>query len=90
MNKKAPVFRVCCVTHELFPKEQLYRVVRTNVGVIFDINQTIKGRGAYIKKDLSTIQEGFKRNSLSKTLRCKVDENVYLELIQALSKEGRK
>ena len=42
-----------------------------------------------IEKDLSTILEAQKRHSLSKALRCNVDESIYIELIQALSKEGR-
>lgn len=67
----------------------MYRIVRTNDNVYFDRYQNIQGRGVYIKKDLETIKEAFKRHSLSKALKCNVDESVYLELIQALSKEGR-
>lgn len=90
MNFKAPTFRICAVSRESLPKEQLFRVVKAGNIAQFDSTQSIKGRGAYIKKDLSIIKEGFKKNSLSRALRCKVDENVYLELVQALSKEGRK
>jgi len=89
MNKKAPVLRICCVTREKLSREQLYRIVKCENGIYLDSNQNIKGRGAYIKKDLSTILLGQKKNSLSKALRCKVDDSLYLDLIQALNKEGR-
>lgn len=89
MNQKAPVYRICCVTKEPLPKEKLFRIVKTNNKIYFDFNQNTKGRGAYIKKDLSTILEAQKRHSLSKALKCNVDDSIYLELIQALSKERR-
>ncbi|MCQ2802172.1 MAG: YlxR family protein [Bacilli bacterium] len=89
MNKKTPVYRICVVTREKILRENMFRVVKTNNSIYFDYNQNIKGRGVYIKKDLATIKEAFKRHSLSKALRCNVDESIYIELIQALSKEGR-
>lgn len=89
MNKKTPVYRICVITREKILRSEMYRVVKTSNGIYFDKNQNIKGRGVYIKKDLSTIKEAFKRHSLSRALRCNVDESIYLELVQALSKEGR-
>ena len=89
MNLKRPVYRMCVVTREKYLKEDLFRVVKTSQGVILDKEGKIEGRGAYIKKDLKTIELAFKRKSLNKALRCEVKEDVYLSLVQELSKERR-
>ena len=89
MNIKAPIYRKCVYTQKIFLKSDLYRVVKYNGQVCFDKNQNMPGRGAYISKDLNVIQEAFKKKSLSKALRCDVKEEIYLELIAALSKERR-
>ena len=87
MNQKAPVYRTCIFTHEKLLKKDLFRVVRDiNNRVCFDSNQNMPGRGVYLKKDLKVILEAQKRNSLSRGLKCKVDDQIYLELIQHLSK----
>ncbi len=89
MNYRAPTYRLCAYTHKSLLKKDLYRVVKYNGKVYFDKNQNMPGRGAYLSKDLKVIQEAYKKSSLSKALRCEVSEDIYLELIQALSKEGR-
>ena len=89
MNFKRPVYRMCLVTREKLLKQDLFRVVKTPAGVIFDRDQNIQGRGAYIKKDLKTIELAFKRKSLNKALKADVSEDIYIALIQELSKERR-
>ena len=89
MNKKAPIYRTCIVTREKLLKEDMFRVVKVDSKVYFDINQNMQGRGAYIKKDLNTILLAQKRHSLSKGLKREVDDYIYIELIQALSKERK-
>lgn len=89
MNKTAPVYRMCIVTREILLKEELFRVVVYNDKVYFDEKQNMPGRGAYIKKDLKTIELGQKRHSLSRALRREVDDSIYIELIQALSRERK-
>ena len=89
MNKRAPIYRTCIVTREKILKEDLFRVVKNNDKIYFDKNQNISGRGAYIKKDLNVILLAQKRHSLSKALRREVDDSIYIELIQELSKERK-
>ena len=89
MNKKAPIYRMCCHTRNKYLKADLFRVVKINGQVYFDINQNMPGRGAYLLKDLKVIEGAHAKKSLSKALRCEVKEEIYLEMIQALSKERR-
>ena len=89
MNFKRPVYRMCVVSRELLLKKDLFRLVKTSSGIVFDEKQNIQGRGVYIKKDLKTIELAFKRKSLNKAFKTEVSENIYLSLIQALSKERR-
>lgn len=80
---------MCVVSRELLLKKDLFRLVKTSSGIVFDEKQNIQGRGVYIKKDLKTIELAFKRKSLNKAFKTEVSENIYLSLIQALSKERR-
>ena len=89
MNQKRPIYRMCSVTREKLLKSDLYRVVKTPGGVVFDSKQNIKGRGAYIKKDLKTIELAHSKKVLNRALKCEVNDEVYLALIQELSKERR-
>ena len=89
MNFKTPTYRMCIVTREKLLKEDLYRVVRTGAGVYFDKNQNMSGRGVYIKKDLEVIKKAQKTKALSRGLKCEVRDEIYLEIIQQLSKERR-
>ena len=89
MNKKPLVYRQCSYSHKSFLKKDLFRVVKQNGKVYFDKYQNMEGRGAYLQKDLEVIKLAYEKNSLSKSLRCQVSEEIYLELIQELSKERR-
>ena len=74
MNKKAPIYRTCIATRKLLLKSDLYRIVKYN---------------AYISKDLKAITLAHDKHLLAKALKCEVKEEIYLELISALSKEKR-
>lgn len=89
MNKKAPIYRTCIATRKLLLKSDLYRLVKINGQVYFDNNQNMPGRGAYISKDLNAITITHDRHLLSKALRCEVKDEIYTELVIALSKEKR-
>ena len=89
MNKTKPVYRTCIVTREKHLKSELFRIVRNSLGVFFDKEQKMMGRGVYIKKDLKVIELANKKSLLSRGLKCPVKEEIYLELIQELSKEKR-
>ena len=89
MNFKRPVYRKCAVTHESLLKSDLYKITRVNGIVYFDKYQNMQGRSCYIKKDLKVIELAHKKKILSKSLKMDVSDDIYLALIQELSKERR-
>ncbi len=82
--KKIPM-RTCVVTHEKCEKKDLLRVVRNNEGEVF-VDDTLKanGRGAYLKKDASVIEQARKTKVLERHLECKIDEQIYDELLSKI------
>lgn len=78
--KKIPM-RTCVVTKEKYPKKELIRVVRDNLGnVSVDLTGKSNGRGAYLKKDISVVEMAKKTKILEKYLEVLVPEEVYQEL----------
>lgn len=78
--KKIP-YRTCVVTKEKYPKGELIRVVRTPEGdVIVDTTGKANGRGAYLKKDLETIEKAKTSKILNRHLEIEVKDEVFEEL----------
>lgn len=81
------VVRQCSVQKKLFPRKELFRIVRTKRGnVLFDPFYKIFGRGIHFHKDEKTIQKFFhpkKRGMLSHFLKM----NVSLEKFENLKNE---
>lgn len=78
--KKIPM-RTCVITKEKCPKNELIRVVRTPDGeVIVDLTGKANGRGAYLKKDITTIENARKTKQLDYHLEVKVQDEIYEEL----------
>lgn len=87
MIKKIPL-RTCCVTREKLPKQELIRVVRnTNNEVVVDLTGKVNGHGAYIKKDLETLEKAKKNKALSRALEIEISTDVYLELEKVIKSE---
>ena len=82
--KKVPM-RTCVVSHEKLMKKDLLRVVKNNTGEVF-VDDTLKanGRGAYVKKDASVIEEARKTKVLERHLECKIDDSIYDELLSKI------
>ena len=78
--KKIPM-RSCVITREKHPKQELIRVVRGTDGNVY-VDQTgkLNGRGAYLKKDIATIEKAKKTGILNKILEVDVPESIYEEL----------
>ena len=78
--KKIPM-RMCVVTHERFPKQELIRVVKDKYDNVFvDITGKQNGKGAYIKKDLSVLKKAKESKILDRVLEITISDDIYNEL----------
>ena len=79
-NRKIPL-RTCVVTKEKLEKKDLLRVVKNNEGKVFvDTTGKANGRGAYIKKDISVLEQAKKSKALDRHLETTISEEVYEEI----------
>lgn len=79
--KKIPS-RKCLATGQIFPKNDLFRVVRTPEGdVQLDMSGKANGRGAYISKDENVILKAKKTKCLDKALEIEVPDSIYERMI---------
>ncbi len=84
-TRKIPM-RSCVVTREKLPKMELLRIVRTPEGeVVVDPTGKLNGKGCYIKKDLSVLEEAKKKHILDRTLEVEVKDSVYDEIEKLLN-----
>ena len=78
--KKIPL-RMCVVTRERYPKQELIRVVVNKEGVVsVDETGKLNGKGAYIKKDIDVLNKAKNNKILDKTLDVDITEDIYEEL----------
>ncbi len=78
--RKIPM-RMCVVTREKFPKNELIRVVKTPEGtVIIDESGKANGRGAYLKKEKEVFLKAKKSKILNKQLEIEVPSEIFDEL----------
>ena len=84
--KKIPM-RMCTGCHEMKPKKELIRVVKTPEGEIkVDFTGKLNGRGAYICKNAECFEKAQKQKALSRAFSCPITDEVYAELIKEISK----
>ena len=83
--KKIPL-RTCVITREKLPKQELIRIVRTPEGtVIIDPSGKANGRGAYIKKDIETINKARLNKQLENHLGVVIPDGIYEDLINIIN-----
>lgn len=83
-QKKIPM-RTCVITKEKCPKIELIRIVKTNEDkVIVDLTGKVNGRGAYLKRDLETINKAEKTKQLNYHLGIDVPKEIYEELRKSI------
>lgn len=84
--KKIPM-RMCSVTRERFPKQELIRVVKTPENEVkIDETGKLNGHGAYIKKDLEVLAKAKKTKALNRALEIEIPDSVYTELEETINK----
>ncbi|APH05219.1 RNase P modulator RnpM [Bacillus weihaiensis] len=87
-NRKIPL-RKCVATGEMKSKKELVRVVRSKEGdVSVDLTGKKNGRGAYITLEKECILQAKKKNILANQLKTKIEDSIYMELLQLAEKEN--
>ena len=85
-TRKIPL-RTCVVTKESLPKKELLRIVRTPFGEIkVDETGKLNGRGAYIKNDVTVLEQAQKTKILEKRLECQIEDSIYEEIKKIIEK----
>ena len=75
--KKIPM-RMCVGCREMKEKKLLIRVVRSPEGeVSLDPGGKKSGRGAYVCKDPECFMNAVRKKGLERSLKCRVDAQVY-------------
>ncbi len=87
------IFRKCSIQKKIFPRSELFRVVRTKQGnIFFDPEYAIFGRGIHFVKDEKTIQNFFdprKRGMISHFLKTSISQEKF-EILQKEVEKYRK
>ncbi len=79
--KKIPL-RKCLATNQIYPKEELFRVVKQPNGeVVLDITGKLNGRGAYIHRSQEAIDKAKKSKCLDRALESEIPEKVYEKMM---------
>ena len=79
------VTRICAYSRTSLDRRLMFRVVKTpNHEIKIDLDGKLQGRGAYLSKDKSIIENAKKRHTLEKALRVNDCQNIYDQLLQLL------
>ena len=79
------IYRLCACSRNKTDRQSMFRVVKTpNHEIHIDLTYQLQGRGAYLSKDKSVIENAKKRRSLEKSLKVNDCQNVYGQLIELL------
>lgn len=81
--KKIPM-RTCVVTREKLPKQELLRIVKFNDEVKVDVTGKMNGKGCYIKKDKSVLEEARKKKLFNRVFEMEVREEIYDEILELI------
>ncbi|GGE25173.1 DNA-binding protein [Marinithermofilum abyssi] len=87
LKKRKVPMRKCVASQEMFPKKSLIRVVRTpEEEVLIDPTGKKSGRGAYLCAKPEYVEMARKKKALDRALKTKVDDAVYEQLMEYVSK----
>lgn len=88
MKKKRVPLRKCVGCGDMKPKKSLIRVVKTKDDeILVDTKGKINGRGAYVCKEKSCLEEAYKTKRLNSALETNIPENIYKSLEEEMKSE---
>lgn len=88
-QKKVPM-RKCILSNEMKPKKEMIRVVRNKEGdMSVDPTGKINGRGAYVSKDLETVEKARQNKKLEQHFHVSTEmlNPIYDEIIRLIYRE---
>ncbi len=78
--KKIPM-RMCVACHEMKPKKELQRIVRSPEGIVsIDMTGKAAGRGAYVCASIECLKKARKSKALERKFEAPIGSEVYDEL----------
>ena len=89
MNGKSLPLRKCIACTQMFPKDQLFRVVRIDGTVQLDLSYKAQGRGAYVCKNMQCVALAEKKKSFNRALKGLVSEEVINSIKMELENGSR-
>ena len=78
--------RMCAITRQKKPKNELLRLVRVDGKIIIDEKQNIQARGVYLSKDKEVLKNLKKSKCLNRAFKTDIPQEVYDEVIDLCSK----
>ena len=84
---KTSILRKSLSDNQYYPIKDMFRIALIDNKVVIDYDYSLKGRGSYVLKNKEHILLIQKRNSLSRGLKCKVDNSIYETLISELERK---
>lgn len=82
---KKQILRKCLSTNKVYPREELFRIVKTPEGEIkLDLSNRLNGRGVYLLKDKEAINKAKGKDLISRAFEKKCDLSIYDEMINLL------
>lgn len=83
--KKIPM-RMCVACHEMKPKKELQRIVRSPEGIVsIDSTGKAPGRGAYVCRNVDCLKKARKSKALERKFEAPVSTETYDELETAFA-----
>lgn len=76
--------RMCILTREKIPKKDLLRIVSFEGVISVDVTGKQNGKGCYLKKDASVIEEARKRKVLNHVFETDVSDEIYENLLKLI------
>lgn len=88
MAKKIPM-RQCIGCKEMKPKKELIRILKTSEGgIVLDATGKKNGRGAYLCKKDTCMEEAIKGRGLERSFKMSIPKEVYENLKKELTELG--
>ncbi|MBQ7148711.1 MAG: YlxR family protein [Pseudobutyrivibrio sp.] len=87
-NKELPL-RKCVACNNMFPKDQLFRLVRINGDIQIDLSYKGQGRGAYVCRNKDCIALAEKKKGFNRAFKCPVSPEVINSLYMELENGSR-